>query len=130
MIALKLSVDGDELLTAGVEDWSLVNAQVLAMRSEPNSEVRDGYIELAAGGLTMPDNENIRYHFRWPRVELPVGSVVTIEIVESENPTPPKKRFRSDAEVQENPFTDEEMREMRYQDYLNLKAEFEGDENG
>ncbi len=130
MIALKLSVDGEELLTAGVEDWSLVNAQVLAMRSEPNSDVRDGYIELSSGGLTMPDNKKIRYHFRWPRVELQVGSVVTIEIVESENPTPPKKRFRSDAEVQENPFTDEEMREMRYQDYLNLKAEFEGDENG
>lgn len=130
MIALKLSVDGEELLTAGVEDWSLVNAQVLAMQSEPNSEVRDGYIELSSGGLTLPDSEKIRYHFRWPRVELQVGSVVTIEIVESENPTPPKKRFRSDAEVQENPFTDEEIREMRYQDYLNLKAEFDGDANG
>jgi hypothetical protein len=39
------------------------------------------------------------------------------------------KRFRSDHEVQENPFTEEEMREMRYNDYLNLKEEFEGEDS-
>ncbi len=78
----------------------------------------------------MPDDENIRYHFRWPRLDLEVGSVVTIEVIESEEPTPPKKRYRSDAEVQENSFTDDEIREMRYQDYLALKAEFEGNSNG
>lgn len=44
--------------------------------------------------------------------------------------TPPKKRYHSDSNVQENPFTEDEIREIRYQDYLALNAEFEGDSNG
>ena len=130
MIALKLSLDGKALITAGVEDWSLVRTEVLAMRNESDSNVRDGYIELSAGGLTLPNDEDIRHHFRWPKLDLKVGSVVTIEVVETSTPTPPKKRYRSDSKVQENPFTEDEMREMRYQDYLALKAEFEGGSNG
>lgn len=130
MIALKLSLDGKPLITAGVEDWSLVRAEVLAMRHEPDSAVKDGYIELSSGGLTLPDNNDVRYHFRWPRLGLPVGSVVTIEVVETTTSTPPKKRYRSDAKVQESPFTEDEIRQMRYQDYLALKAEFEDSTNG
>jgi hypothetical protein len=130
MIALKLSLDGEALITAGAEDWSLVRAEVLAMRNEPDSKVRDGYIELSSGGLTVPNDEDIRHHFRWPKLDLKVGSVVTIEVVETSTPTPPKKRYRSDSKVQENPFTEDEMREMRYQDYLALKAEFESGSNG
>jgi hypothetical protein len=42
----------------------------------------------------------------------------------------PKNRYRSDAEHQENPFTEEEWRDMRYKDYLQLKAEFEANEIG
>lgn len=100
------------------------------MRNEPDSKFRDGYIEVSSGGLALPNDEGIRYHFRWPKFELKVGSVVTIEVVETTDPTPPKKRYRSDAAVQENPFTEHEMREMRYQEYLALKAEFESDSNG
>lgn len=129
MIALKLSLDGKALITAGMEDWSLVRAEVLAMRNEPDSGVGGGYIELSSGGLTLPDNDDVRYHFRWPRLGLAVGSVVTIEVVETKTATPPKKRYRSDIKVQENPFTDDEMREMRYRDYLALKAEFEDGAN-
>ena len=48
-----------------------------------------------------------------------------VEIVDTDEIDAPVKRYRSDQEVQENPFTDEEWREMRYNDYLQLKEEFE-----
>ena len=35
--------------------------------------------------------------------------------------------LRSDKEVQENPYTEDEWRDMKYRDYLELKKEFEGD---
>lgn len=52
-----------------------------------------------------------------------------VTIVETDSPTEPVKRFRSDAEVQEDAFTEEEARQMRLQDYLELKKEF-GVEHG
>ena len=59
--------------------------------------------------------------------DLAVGDKVEIEVVETIEIDQPKKRFRSDHEVQEDPFTEEEAREMRYQDYLELKKEFENE---
>jgi len=130
MIAIQVDIDGKRYAVIGAEDWSLLHAEILAMFAEPNSKVRDGYIEFKAGGMTLPDVESIRHHLRWTAQPLAVGSVVTMKVVDTENVDPPKKRYRSDAEIQENPFTDEEMREMRYKDYLALKAEFEGKTDG
>jgi hypothetical protein len=48
-----------------------------------------------------------------------------MKIIESTTVDPPSKRYRSGAEVQGNPFTDEEMRGKRYKNCLSLKAEFE-----
>ena len=48
-----------------------------------------------------------------------------VTVVDTDHPDPPTKRYRSDKEVQENPFTEEELKEMRRQDYLELKKEFE-----
>lgn len=50
-----------------------------------------------------------------------------VEVIETDDITEPRKRFRSDHQVQEDPFTEEEAREMRYQDYLELKKEFENE---
>ena len=68
----------------------------------------------------MPQNTAITFaglgqNSRW-------APKVTISVVDSEACDPPTKRYRSDKEVQESPFTDEEMLEMRRQDYLRLKA--------
>lgn len=54
-----------------------------------------------------------------------LGDKVEIEIVSTEDVTPPMKRYRSDREVQESPFTEDEECEMRYENYLELKKEFE-----
>lgn len=130
MIALQIDVDGKRYVTAGVDDWSLLNAIVNLSRAEPRSKVRDGYMEVTIGAYTTPNADGVRHHVRWPDSPLKVGSVVTISIIETETPDPPRKRYRSDSEVQENSFTDEEWQEMKYRDYLELKEEFEGKSGG
>jgi hypothetical protein len=42
----------------------------------------------------------------------------------------PKNRYRSDHQIQEDSFTEEEAPEMRYQDYLALKEEFSSHTRG
>jgi hypothetical protein len=130
MIAIQVDIDGERYAVVGADDWSLLHAEIIAMVAEPESKVRDGYIEFKAHGLTVPDSENIRHHLRWTTHPLSVGSVVTMKVIDTKKVDAPKKRYRSDAKVQEDPFTDEEMREMRYKDYLSLKAEFEGQTDG
>jgi hypothetical protein len=92
--------------------------------------VRDGYLECSVGGLTFPDGGDVRHHFRWTNAPLSIGSRISINVVETASVDPPKNRYRSDAKIQENPFTEEEILEMRYRNYLQLKAEFEPAENG
>lgn len=130
MLAIQVDIDGERVAVVGAEDWSLLHAEILAMFAEPDSKVRDGYIEFKANGMTLPDHENIRHHLRWISHELAVGSVVTMTVIDTEKVDPPKKRYRSDVTVQENPFTEEEFREMRYKDYLSLKEEFEKPTDG
>jgi hypothetical protein len=123
MIAFHIEIDGEEVAIAGAEDWSVLSFHVDATRRD-RSEKAFGNLRSSVGGLSLPDENSISYHFRWKGRELGVGSRVVITVVETEAPLPPIKRFRSDATVQEDPFTEEEAREMRLQDYLELKKEF------
>jgi hypothetical protein len=49
-------------------------------------------------------------HLLEPRRSLKVGDEVTIRLMEVSTADPPIKRYRSDREAQESPFTDEELR--------------------
>ena len=130
MLALEVEVDGKKFVIAGVEDWGLLSAHLTASRARPDApapSARVDSIELSIGGLTERDTDGGAHHFRWGRKNLNIGSRVVIRVVEVESADPPIKRYRSDAKVQENPFTDAEIREMRWQEYLELKQEFEPD---
>jgi hypothetical protein len=83
------------------------------------------------GGLTKEDAEGHSYHYRWPLPKIGLGTVVTIEVVESDNCIPAPVRHRSDNHnpLLEEMYTADEIREMRYQDYLDLKKEFEKQED-
>ena len=113
-------------------DWSILALHANARRGRDNPVNPDepDDLEFSVGGLTEPDRERIRYHFRWPRRELRIGSTVKVTLVEADDCDTPTKRFRSDGEIQECPYTDEEMREFRRKDYLELKKEFEGGADG
>lgn len=127
MIALKIRLNGDYVVVAGQPDMSILSSHITVSRG--NSERgTDDHIRLAAHGLSHDTDKGFPEHFRWKEHELKVGDLVEIEIVESDQIDSPVKRYRSDREVQENPFTEEEIREMRYQTYLELREEFERNE--
>lgn len=124
MLAIKVYLNDEYLVTAGQKDWSVLAAHVnLLRRTEETSS--EGSARYSIGGLSQINAEGYGQHFRWSERSLKVGDKIHFEIVETNDISEPIKRFRSDKFVQENPFTEEEMRDMRYQDYLELKKEFE-----
>ena len=127
-----VEIDGERVVVAGVEDWSILALHVNARRGRDNPAKPDepDDLEFCVGGLTEPDGDKVRHHFRWPRRGLRVGSTVKITLLDVNECDPPTKRYRSDSEIQECPYTDEEMREFRRKDYLELKKEFEGNADG
>ena len=124
MIGLKITVNGKLYATIGQEDWSVLSACISATRPKVPEDSEE-HIQCNLGGLSRPNPEGVAYHFRWRELVLKPGDTVEIGVVETSEVDTPEKRFRSDKEVQENPYTEEEWREMRYQDYLELKKEFE-----
>jgi hypothetical protein len=127
MIGFEVEIDGDMVVTAGVEDWSILALHVDAHRLDYGSTSEKAQMEFCVGGLTVTNQEGVRYHFRWPEKELNIGSVIRVRVIETTSADAPTKRYRSDASIQESPFTEDEQRDMRYKDYLSLKAEFEPD---
>lgn len=129
MIAFKVEINGEELVTAGFEDWSILALHVNACRGDASSafaRAREDEVRFSVGGLSERDDAGVAHHVRWKESMLAVGSKVTVTVVEADRPDLPLNRYRSDAKIQESPFTAEELKEMRWQDYLELKTEFEG----
>jgi hypothetical protein len=113
-----------QMRLAGIEDWSLLTLHVNAIRGDPAAPVEGARVDdlrFGVGGLSLKDSASIHHHFRWADKLLQVGSKDVVTVVDTDRPDPPLRRYRSDAEVQESPFTDEEMRELRRQDYEALK---------
>ena len=127
MIALKVEIDGAHEVVAGVEDWSLLTLHINAMRGDATAPVESARVDdlrFGVTGLSLEDSSGIAHHFRWADKSLKVGSKVVVTIVETDRPNSPLRRYRSDKQVQESPFTDEEWRELRRKDYEALKKEF------
>ena len=127
MLAFEVEIDGKHVVTAGAEDWSGLGLHVSARRGTPDAPAESARVDdqdFSVGGLSQPDDKGISYHFRWSRVPLSIGSRVVVTLVDTAAPDAPVKRYRSDREVQEDPFTVEEIREMRLQTYVELKKEF------
>ena len=122
MKAFRVVVDGKSLGDLGVADFS--NASfIVGFGRGPDAAPVDYHLHV--GGLTRPDENGVSRHYRWACPDIQEGSRIEIEIVDSENCVPPTRLYRSDRDVQEPPFSKEEIREMRYQGYLELKKEFE-----
>ncbi len=123
MIAFKISINGKVIQIAGQEDWAVLATHIDAIRDKQNLD--DFTLRYSVGGLTLENDEKYCHHYRWESRDLKIGDQVQLEIVEADSIDQPKKRYRSDHKVQEDPFTDEEAKDLRYQDYLELKKEFE-----
>lgn len=121
MKAFRVVVNGEACGDFGVANAS--NAAVIVnIGRGPNDQ--DFEYWLSVSGLTQPDESNVSRHYRWACPSIQEGSRIEIEIVDSESCVPPTKLYQSDDEIQKPAFTNEEMREMRYQSYLELKKEF------
>lgn len=129
MLALEVEIDGERFVVAGSEDWGLLSVILTAQRGTPDApavSARTDSVDVRVGGLTERDGSGQTHHLRWGNKELRLGSRVSVRVIEVDQADTPIKRYRSDAQVQENPFTDNEIREMRWKEYLELKKEFEG----
>jgi hypothetical protein len=130
MLAFKVEIEDTEFVLAGFEDWSILSLHVNARRGTSDVSLNSSRIDeagISVGGLSEPDSSRFSYHVRWKDKELSIGSRVVVTVIETESPDVPLKRYRADSKVQENPFTEEEMLEMRRRSYLELKKEFEGE---
>jgi hypothetical protein len=125
MIAYKIKVNGMHIVTCGQEDWSILSANLMARRENGEREIEE-FLHLSLCGLSEENDQGLCEHFRWSELDLELGDKIEIEIVNVQKTDLPKKRYRSDNVVQENPFTDEEWKKLRYKDYLEFKKEFEG----
>jgi len=124
MIAFQIRINGNVVLVAGQSDTSILHSNVVLSQGNEERGV-DEYIRLTTSGLSQDTDKGYPEHFRWKDHDLVVGDSVEIEVVDVESIDAPAKRYRSDNIVQENPFTDEEIRELRHKDYVELKKEFE-----
>ena len=130
MLAFELFVDDRRICLAGMEDWAVMSVILSGVRRREQDPGDSGRLDIAAGGLSETDADGAAYHARWEKVDLAIGSRVVINLVETDQPDPPIRRYRSDRDVHESPFTEEQIEEMEREDWLRLKAKFEPEEVG
>jgi hypothetical protein len=82
MIALRIEIDGETYITAGVEDWVQLMASVTLSRGRSGTPVPHDGLEVSLGGHSRPDSDGTWHQLRWPEKELPLRSVITISVVE------------------------------------------------
>ena len=128
MIAYEVRINGSHAATIGQEDMSILTAILTTSRGNQDQSI-DDFIRLSLNGMSHETSEGYCQHFRWAVPDIEVGDKIEIHIVETNEVDAPTNRYRSDHQVQEDPFTEAEARELRYQDYLKFKAEFEPDGN-
>ena len=130
MLAFLVEIDGQRFTLAGAPDWSVLTCALTAGRgnaaAQDQSRRRD-YVEITVGALSIPNHEGIRHHARWGERQLDVGSRVMVSVIDADSTDEPIKRYEASTTIPENPYTEDEMREMRRRDYLELKKEFENE---
>jgi hypothetical protein len=126
MLAFEVFIDGERIYVAGVEDCAVLTALISATFRRPHSGTA-GEIEFSAGGLMQSDAGGASYHMRWEPRQLQVGSQVTINVIETEQVDEPLRRYRSDRQVQESPWTDQEIEKFEREEWVRLKTQFERD---
>lgn len=92
MIAFEVTVNGQRVCTAGIDEWGVLTAILSWVRrrseqSEDGSKVEEE-LTLDVGGLDSTTPE----HLKWMVSALQVGDTVSVRVVETEVVDPPKER--------------------------------------
>ena len=126
MIVFKVSINGKEKFTTGIEEWDSLHAVIMALRADTDDE--DHTISLKIGGLAQNDEPDKLGSVRRPHLDIEIGDEVSITLVEVEIADEPLRRFQSDRPMLEKSLIDEELFELQKQDYLRLKELFKDEE--
>lgn len=103
MIAFEVSIDGQKKCTAGIADLGVASVIATWVRRASRDPTSDqpipGHFEeeltLDVGGLAHdPDGASVQVS--WLRQSLKVGQQITLSVVETQEPDPPRTRDRED----------------------------------
>ena len=101
MIAFKVSLNGNDVCTAGIRDFGVLTAMVTWVRRKPEHRRTRQRIEedlrVDIGGLDSVANE----HLTWLRRHLRAGDRIAIEVVKSDSADTPRRRRRDDPRMVE-----------------------------
>jgi hypothetical protein len=122
MLAFEVVIDGTHVATAGVDNCSQLSVIIAAGRGglHPDTDYH-----CSIGALLQVAVPKEYHHARWATPTIGPGSEIIVRVIETAHVDPPTKIYRSDAAVQESPYTEDELRELRRQDYFALKKEFD-----
>lgn len=123
MIVFEVTINGQKIKSCGTENCSVLNVILNSVGFKSADDLGD--LHLRMGGMTDSDEENVCYHLRFGEVPLKIGDEVSVRIIESNQADAPIKRYRSDRERKESPFTEEEILEFDKIEYERLKKIFE-----
>ena len=123
MLAFKIKINGIEKYIVGFEDWTTLGVDITAIKQ--NEHFPEDHINMTSRCSAEQIEPGKIEWARWQDHTLNVGDEISIEIIETQEATHPKKRYRSDSKVQENPYTEDEIVEFETETYQRLKAKFE-----
>ena len=95
MLAYKIAINETHALTAGQEDWAVLTTAITALHAQPDLPEGSPGIGISISGVaentvSQPPSDDVHECFFWKNVELNIGDIVTIEIVdvlETDEPT-------------------------------------------
>lgn len=121
MICFEVTINGEKMCRAGVEDYGVISAIFSYVKARPqanteNTNNRDSdEPNLHVGGLV---NDT---HLDWLDGILEVGDEVTIRVIEADHADAPVREHKQDAE---------ELKRQRRNFYEKCKLEFENEDTG
>jgi hypothetical protein len=122
MLALEIHINGKKSLVAGSPDWASVFTHIFAYKTQSGNVV-----QMDVGvGLEQKEPGKLE-NLRWNKLKITEHDEILLRFVQTDVTDEPSRRYRSDRNVQESPYTEDEKRDIRYKDYLELKEEFERD---
>ncbi len=124
MIALQISINGNYVCTAGIEDWDSLHA-ILALKNQVRGQAPS--FDLSVGGCCKAEDSCRGDSVRWASQYLEVNDELSIKIVDTDVVDPPVKRLkRNDLERKYDPqYTPEELEKMDLEMYKKLKHKYE-----
>ena len=103
MLALEIYINDTKPLVVGSKDWATLFIYLFAYKSELGTT-----IQMDAGvGLEQAESGKLE-NLRWKRPKIAETDEIRLRFVHTDDATEPDRRYRSDHNVQESPYTEEE----------------------